>query len=85
MEIRFTPYALEQLRERELAEVLVREALANPGQLVGGKKGRIIAQTRIRLGGKEQLLRVIYEEAGASVLVITAYTTSKVSKYWRTE
>ena len=85
MEIRFTQYALEQLSERDLAEELVRQVVVNPGQLVGSKRGRIIAQTKIQLGGKEQVVRVIYEEVGDFVLVITAYTSTKVSKYWRTQ
>ena len=31
------------------------------------------------------LLRVIYEQIGEDKLVITAYQTSKIRKYWRPE
>jgi len=37
----------------------------------------------MREADREYLLRVIFEKVGDSVVVVTAYKTSKVEKYWR--
>jgi hypothetical protein len=83
--MRFAPYATEQLRERGLSLARVRDAIEHPDQLLEGKGDRRIAQKRVRDAGQEYLLRVIFEDADGDVLVITAYATSKVAKYWRKE
>ncbi len=82
-EVKLAPYALVQMQERGLTEVAVREAVENPDQVVRGKGRRQIAQKRMQEADREYLLRVIYEEAASEVTVVTAYKTSKVSKYWR--
>jgi len=51
-EIRFTSYALQQLRERDLREALVRDALRVPDQVLSGKRGRNIAHKRLTIRGK---------------------------------
>ena len=84
MNIRFLPHALEQLVERSLDESLVRQVLENPEQTV--QEGfRKTAQRRYvdSRSGKDYLLRVVYEQRGQEMCVITVYKTSKVSKYWR--
>jgi len=48
-----------------------------------GKKGRKIAQKKLDRGGKKGLLRVIFEERTDVKVVITAYWTLKIKKYWR--
>jgi hypothetical protein len=72
----FTPYAEDRLLGRRLSRA--------PGQLLE-EAGRRIAQSRYTdpAGGGEFLIRVIYEPVGEDKLVITAYQTSKVGKYWR--
>ncbi|GAB6101036.1 DUF4258 domain-containing protein [Thermococcus atlanticus] len=78
MEIQFIPHALERLRERDIPEELVEEAISNPEAVSEGYSGRKVAQKR--LNGK--LIRVICEETSDGVIVvITAYITSKVKKY----
>lgn len=44
--IEFTDYARLQMAERELSEDLVREALAQPAEVVTGQKGRKVAHKR---------------------------------------
>ena len=77
MEIRFIPHALQRLEERGIPRELVEEAVKNPDEVRDGYCGRKVAQKR--LNGK--LIRVIFEEEGGDVVVITAYVTSKVRKY----
>jgi hypothetical protein len=40
-------------------------------------------QSRVEMGGKRYLLRVMVNETVKPPIVVTAYRTSKVTKYWR--
>lgn len=57
--------------------------MLHPEQVVAGHGGRKVAHKRIVLRGKEGLLRVVYEETAASFVVVTAYYTSDVVRYWK--
>jgi len=78
----FSAHAERQLRERNIEPELVQETLSNPGQTVAAGKNRKVAQRIYRRQGKDFLLRVVYSEEGTPQ-IITAYWTSRVSKYWR--
>ena len=56
-----------------------------PDQMVDGYDGRSVAQKKYIIGSKEYLLRVVYEEQGDLGVVITAYLTSQVMRYWKEE
>ena len=82
--IRFTDYAEYQIRERNIDPEDVKKVLKSPGQVLPGNKNRKIAQAEFVKDGQEGLLRIIFEENEENIrLVITAYWTSKVDKYWR--
>jgi hypothetical protein len=57
--------------------------LANPEQVVAGHGGRQVAHKHITTGGKERLLRVVYEEGESVLTVVTAYLTSDIRRYWK--
>jgi hypothetical protein len=38
---------------------------------------------RVTMADKERLLRVVYEETESAYVVITAYVTSDITRYWR--
>ncbi len=81
--IRLSDHARRQLGERGLAEEAVAGVAESPEQvLVAG--ARRIAQSRFGEGADQYLLRVVCEEAEETITVVTAYRTSKVSKYWST-
>lgn len=84
--IRFTEYAEDKLRRRNLPRDLVKQVATKPEQ-VAEEGARTVAQSRYTdtTTGKAYLLRVIYEQQGQDRLVITAYQTSKITKYWRPE
>jgi hypothetical protein len=85
-QISFSLYALLQLEERELSPDTVLELVRNPAQVVPGKRGRLIAQSLVSAeGGKEQLLRAVYEVRDEGIIIVTAYYTSKIRKYWSQE
>lgn len=84
MQIVFIPLAEKKLAQRGIAKAWVEETIKNPGQTVPGYGSRTVYQRRYTLPGrKEQLLRVISEEAGKGKVIVTAYLTSDIKRYWR--
>ncbi|MDA2931515.1 DUF4258 domain-containing protein [Acidobacteria bacterium AH-259-O06] len=81
--IEFIPIAKRKCRKRGIDEGWVRETILNPDQKVKGYAGRMVAQKKYLRGGKEYLLRVVSEEHGESCIVVSAYFTSKVERYWQ--
>jgi len=80
--VRLSKHAEQQLRERNIDRQLVEETLENPGQVISAGKNRKIAQSIYEREGREFLLRVVFSEE-ADPGVITAYWTSRKSRYWR--
>ena len=76
-QIIFIQHAMDRLREREISTELVIEVIRNPDRIDSANE-RKIAQKLI--DGK--LLRVIYEEEEA-IVVVSAYRTSNVCRYLR--
>jgi len=56
-----------------------------PMQIVEGYGGRKVAHRRYIIEDKEYLLRVIYEEKEDMHVVVTAYLTSQIERYWKEE
>ena len=83
MEIEIIPLALKKIRLREISIEYVKETVQLPDQIVSGYRGRRIRQKIYHIGGKKMLLRVAGEEKENKFIVITAYLTSRVGKYWR--
>lgn len=80
-------HARWEMDRRGLSEDTVRSILAAPGQRWQIRPGRDILQSQFVMGDppKTYLVRVIVEVRPGAALVVTAYRTSKVSKYWRAE
>lgn len=78
-----TKHALEEMAIRGIAESTVKAVMESPGQIVSVKDGLVAYQSVISEEGKEILVRVIADNLGNPVRVITVYKTSKISKYWR--
>ena len=83
MRVRSTAHAERQLVERGLSKDSVLEVLVTPGQVIQQEAGISVFQQRYAEGGKEYLIRVAARLEGSTWVVLTAYKTSKVQKYWR--
>lgn len=81
--IEIIPIAKGKLERRKIANDWITEAINYPGQIVEGYGGRKVAQRKYKIDGKEYLLRVIYEENEQEVIVLTAYLTSQIKRYWK--
>jgi len=80
--IEIIPIARKKLERRGLSEEWIKETINRPDQIVGGYGGRKVAQKKYVIENKEYLLRVVYEEQEDLGVVITAYLTSQVVRYW---
>ena len=84
MEIIFKGHAIFEAERRSISEELIKSVVRSPQQKLPSKKGRVILQSKYfdKEEAKEMLLRVIGVESSGTFRVITAYKTSKISKYW---
>jgi hypothetical protein len=81
--IEIIPIARKKLRRRCISEEWVKETIDLPDQALDGYGGRRVAQKKYMIEQKEYLLRVIYEEKEEINIIITAYLTSHVERYWK--
>ncbi|MCT7960271.1 DUF4258 domain-containing protein [Laspinema sp. D1] len=79
----FSNHALQELHRRGLQQNMVESVLNNPQQIIEEKEGRKAYQSQVDFGGgKIYLVRVIVADNIDPAIVITAYRTSKITKYW---
>ena len=52
-------------------------------QVVEGHAGRSVAQQRRIIRRRQKLLRVVFEDIQDKYVVITAYLTSDIKRYWK--
>jgi len=81
--IEIIPLAKKKMVRRGIPERWVKDVLKSPDQVVEGYGGRAVAHRRYRIRGKERLLRIVFEETPEKIIVITAYVTSDVKRYWK--
>ena len=81
--IEIIPLARRKMGGRGIPEEWVIDVPQNPDQIVPGYAGRRVAQKRIEVAGRLALLRVIHEEFPDRIVVVTAYLTSAIDRYWR--
>lgn len=79
------PLAMKKIAQRNIPVEWIEQTLNLPDQVVEGYEGREVAQKIYRLNGKKMLLRVVFEATGNGKVVVTAYLTSQVERYWRKE
>jgi hypothetical protein len=86
MTFRFSDHADQELKNRHISVSLVLGVLTNPQQKAPEMPGIMCYQSLVDFGGgKTYLLRVMVNETVDPAVVVTAYRTSKIKKYWRTE
>lgn len=78
-----TDHAAEALRERNLSESTLRDALENPDPSQVVRPGRWVVQKmfRDRDAAKDYLLRVFVDVDRDPPEIVTVYRTSKITRY----
>ena len=84
-EFEIIPLALKKIGQRNIPLEWIGQALNLPDQVVEGYGGRQVAQKVYHLSDREMLLRVVFEITEGRRVVVTAYLTSQIERYWRGE
>ena len=79
-----SPHAEFEMGRRGLSEETIRQVLSSPEQWLEVRAGRVLLQSRIAMGepARTYLVRVVVDIDRLPAEVVTAYRTSKLSKYW---
>lgn len=82
-----TPHAKFEMTRRGLSEETVRAILLAPEQRLEIRPGRVVLQSRVQLDTPKRtyLVRVLVDVDRHPAEVVTAYRTSRITKYWREE
>ncbi len=81
--IQISSHARFEMKRRGIRPGEVIRTIRGPGQVLPSIKGREIYQSLIG-HARRLLLRVVVKEEVKLYHVVTAYKTSKITKYWRT-
>ncbi len=86
-EFEISEHALFEMDRRGIKETVVAAILAAPEQVALIRPGRAVYQSKVGVGAPPSiyLLRIIVDFDRQPPKVVTAYLTSKIAKYWRTE
>jgi hypothetical protein len=83
MNVHFSKHVHEELQKRNIALELVEQVLRAPEQKVPEVDNITCFQSQVTIDGKPYLLRVMVNETASPPVVVTAYRTRKIHKYWR--
>ncbi len=82
MRYRLSSHARQEIERRAIPLSLLEAVLESPDQVVP-ERGRLKAfQCKRDISGKIFLLRVIVDDSADPAVVVTAYRTTKIEKYW---
>jgi len=86
-EYRLTDHARFEMERRGISVAEIARVLSAPEQSDLVRPGRVVYQSRIGSDepGQIYLLRVFVDIDRQPAEVVTAYRTSKVEKYWKSE
>ncbi len=81
--IEIIPIAKRKIDRRNIPENWIVETINFPMETVEGYGSRKVAHRKYIKDSKEYLLRVVFEKKRDVYLVITAYLTSQIERYWK--
>ena len=85
MNFKLSRHVKEEIERRNIPLQILESVLENPGQVIPERGGNKAYQSQVDFGqGKVFLLRAIVDDSVDPAVVITAYRTGKIGKYWRT-
>lgn len=83
MKFKLSRHATEEMERRSISLLHLESVMDKPQQIVVERDNLKVYQSIIEFGEKGAfLLRIIVDDSIEPVMVITAYKTSKISKYW---
>jgi hypothetical protein len=84
MIFKLTNHVKDEMARRSISWTLLEQVLDNPQQIVIEKENLKAYQSIVPFDdGRTLLLRAIVDDTITPGVVVTAYRTSKIKKYWR--
>jgi len=84
MTFRYSRHAEEEMVRRGIPRTLADGVLRRPQQIVSERGTRKAYQSKVDFADSRRfLLRLIVDDAIDPAVVVTAYRTSRIEKYWR--
>ncbi len=83
MGTKIIPLAAKKIKLRKISRSMLAETIKHPDQIVEGYGGRTVYQKIYKLEDKKRLLRIVCEKYEDDIVIVTAYLTSQIKKYWR--
>jgi hypothetical protein len=80
---RLSTHAKEEIERRRIPQEWVESVLEKPDQVVLERGVLKAYQRKWDIGGKMFLVRVIVDDGVDPAVVVTAYRTTKIEKYWK--
>jgi hypothetical protein len=81
MNFHYSKHSLEQIKLRQLDQVIIDELLDHPDQIIKQDKHTVFFQKLVTEYNKQYLYRVLVNTEKQPHRVVTAYKTSKIEKY----
>lgn len=80
----FSPHAVAEMARRRISEADVRAVLSDPDRRAAVRPGRIVLTSLEDpgAGGREYVVRVVVDIDRSPPVIVTAYRSSKIGKYW---
>jgi hypothetical protein len=79
---KFSDHARQEIERRRISLSLLEAVLEKPDQVVPERGVLKAYQSKAEIGGKMFLVRVIVDDSVDPAVVVTAYRTTKIEKYW---
>ncbi|MCQ3923410.1 MAG: hypothetical protein DPW12_04280 [Rhodocyclaceae bacterium] len=83
MDFTLSEHAEAEMARRQIPLAWVESTMRSPEQVVQGTLNRKVYQSRIESDGRTYLVRLVVEDWREPPVIVTAYRTSKIEKYWR--
>lgn len=83
MKPKFSDHAKEQIKDRDIPVEMVLEVVKNPAQKYNNDIDETVCQSKVVWEEKTYLLRVFVNFTKKPPVIISAYRTNKIEKYWR--
>ncbi len=80
----FSDHAIEQLQRRDIKKSIIESIIENPDNIIDEKDKRIY-QGIIKENDKKRLFRIFVNINVNPYVIITAYKTSKIEKYYESK
>ena len=72
----------QEIGRRRIPLTLLEAVLEKPDQVVPARGAAKACQSKCEMDGRIFLLRVIVDDSVDPAVVVTAYRTTKIEKYW---